>query len=338
MTPPWYSHAHKIFHMSALYRVLRKSLGLAPTNEIRVLAEMFVALKAASEIALQTQIKAVAVTAPWIAAWHDQVPYNCVISDALSFAGLESWSYPWEDEQIYLGEINTALASEGRWICPKSQCMGHWMDVEGEVTNGGPIFVVRFVILRQIPELLTMKSSRVDLYSFTNRSLYTSFQDSHCYFSPSLSNHLASINPRYGLDQVSRMESQAQFWSGLKSHLISLVRKDRARDSKGRYQLPLTIIVMGEAADSPAFLDIVHGVAQDVQQLCIRNPEDVGCKEKGAREAVELMILDDPTYGPAKGAAFWLWAVRSRYCADINDAQGILDQYEMAKKHPHEEL
>lgn len=49
----------------------------------------------------------------------------------------------------------------------------------------------------------------------------------------------------------------------------------------------------------------------------------------GKRQSVcgiELVIPDDPTYGAAKGAAFWLWSRMDRtYCDD----QDYLDQYDM---------
>jgi hypothetical protein len=57
-----------------MLRALKRRLGLAPTYESAVVAEMVVALKTASEAALQTQVEAVAVTAPWTAAWDKQLP------------------------------------------------------------------------------------------------------------------------------------------------------------------------------------------------------------------------------------------------------------------------
>ncbi|KAK3988010.1 hypothetical protein QBC44DRAFT_330274 [Cladorrhinum sp. PSN332] len=305
-TQHWLSYVGTVGRLLGLFRALRRSLGRAPTKESQVLADMIVALKTASEAALQTKVKAVAVTAPWVAAWDNQIPADSVANDALHLAGLEPWSR-WADAQIYLGEINAALASEERWTCQKHWCAGHGMEVEGEATEGGPLFFV----------------------SFTNRSLYTSFQTSKCYYFRSYDNHFASIDPRYGLDQASQAESPARFWSGLRMHLISLAKKHEARDHS---QLPLTILVTGEAADTPEFLDVVRDVARDNQQLCTSEPKAVGCKEN--REGGgQLVILDDRTYGPAKGAAFWLWTRISRtYCEEINAAEGILDQYDMMRE------
>jgi hypothetical protein len=142
-TPYWLSYI-------VMARDLRRTLGLPRTKESGVLAEMISALKTASETALQTEVKAVAVTAPWMAAWKDEIPHNSIINDALLLAGIDPWHYSWADEAIYLSEINTALASEERWLCPKHSCAGHWMEPEGEITEGGAIFVIRLVILFDI--------------------------------------------------------------------------------------------------------------------------------------------------------------------------------------------
>ncbi|KAK4200587.1 hypothetical protein QBC40DRAFT_279630 [Triangularia verruculosa] len=313
-TPYWLSHFGEVGRWLGLFRSLRRSLGLAPTKDSRILADMIVALKTASEIALQTQVKAVAVTAPWIAAWDNRMPYDSVVKDALSLAGLELWDNPWEEAGHYLGEIGAALASEERWICRRNWCALHWVEVEGEATEGGPLFLV----------------------SLTNRSLYTSFQLNQCYFFNSWDNHLASINPRYGLDQASQTESPSKFWNELRLHLLSLYKTHKAGElqREGRLsQLPLTILVMGEAAETPEFLDVVHDVARDIQQLCASEPQAVGCKENKAVGGVELLILGDRTYGPARGAAFWLSTRMSpEYCEELYAAEGILRQSDMMKE------
>ncbi|KAK0638991.1 hypothetical protein B0T16DRAFT_235591 [Cercophora newfieldiana] len=307
-TPHWLSYEGTIGRLHGLFQTLKRSLVHVPTEEARVLAEMVAALKTASEATLQTQIKAVAVTAPWVDAWDGQNHDDSVINDALLLAGLEPWKGRWEEARDYLGEANAALASERRWLCQNNWCAGHWVEVEEETTSGGPLFFV----------------------SFTNRSLYTSFQRSTCYHFGSEDHHLASIDPRYGLDHANQAESPAKFWSELRLHLTSLAKKNRERDRGDHSQLPLTMLVTGEAAETPEFLDVVRDVARDIEQLCTSEPKAVGCKENTTGGGVELVILDDPTYGPAKGAAFWLWTRMSKgYCAEI----GILDQYDMVRDH-----
>jgi len=78
-TPHWLSYVGAVGRWLSLFRALKRSLGLAPTNESAVLAEMVAALKTASKTALQIQIEAVAVTAPWMAAWDNQVPADRVV-------------------------------------------------------------------------------------------------------------------------------------------------------------------------------------------------------------------------------------------------------------------
>lgn len=131
------------------FRALKRSLGLIPSHESTVLAEMITALKAASEAALQTQIEAVVVTAPWMLAWVSQIPDHhpdFVVNDALLLAGLEPWPTDyWFNEENYLGEINTVLASEDRWACKMRWCAGHGMDVSEEADKGGSVLFVRLV-------------------------------------------------------------------------------------------------------------------------------------------------------------------------------------------------
>ena len=79
------------------------------------------AFKAESEAALGSPITIVSVTAPWVAAWADYIPIDSTVNDALTAAGLESWtleaSWP-----IYLGEANAVLAANGRWHCRERWC------------------------------------------------------------------------------------------------------------------------------------------------------------------------------------------------------------------------
>ncbi|OBT78670.1 hypothetical protein VF21_02251 [Pseudogymnoascus sp. 05NY08] len=179
-TPHWLSYRGTVGRWLSLFRSLTKILGLAPSYKCAVLSEMVAALKTASEAALQIQIQveAVAVTAPWMAALDNQLPTDSVINDALLLADLEPWTLR-ADGEIYLGEVNTILVSEDRSVCKNVWCTGHWMEVEGDIAVVGLVFFI----------------------SFTNHSLYTSFQRTGCYFNNPLDHNLASIDPRYGLDK-----------------------------------------------------------------------------------------------------------------------------------------
>jgi len=112
---------------------------------------------------------------------------------------------------------------------------------------------------------------------------------------------------------------------------------------------------MGEAAETSEFVDVVHHLARDIQHeqqqhLCTSDPQATECEGKneagggrggGGEKGVEVLILDDPTYGPAQGAAFWLSTrMNPAYCEEIYTAQGIVSQYDTMKKEeePHSEL
>lgn len=173
------------------------------------------------------------------------------------------------------------------------------------------------------------------LRSFTNHSLYTSFQRTGCYFSNPWDNHLALIDPRYGLDRESQASSPAQFWDEFKANLLSLVKQHATRDKKYNCLTPFIVMVAGEAADTSEFLDIVHDVVRAIPGLCASKSKTPEWAENGKTGQVEFLIPHDLTYGAAKGAAIWLrrrmdWT----YCAE----EGILDQYDMMRDRHAVEL
>ncbi|TPX08021.1 uncharacterized protein E0L32_010352 [Thyridium curvatum] len=330
LTPHWLSFVGLVGHWLAVLRTLIRGLGLVPSNNNRILAEMIQALKAASEESLGVSIESVGVTIPWVAAWDNQVASDSVVNDALRLAGLSPQDH-WSNEQIYLSEVNTAFASEGQWLCKKHFCAGHWMEVEGEAAYGGPVLYI-----------------------------------SKCYFANSWENHLSSIDPRYGLAQKDRETSPAQFWSTLKDHLVSLVRQHATKSAKydfnylfetfprlwgdikarlvspvKRYpaqppechlEKPFTVLVAGEAADTPEFLDVIHEAVRDMTSICKRETDPVPVEEgedNMVKEDIRLVVLGDQIYGPAEGAAFWAWSRKSvTYCGDYYAEAGMHDQYE----------
>ena len=90
VTPHFLSYTGSIGPLLGLFQAFKRSLGLAPTESAPI-SEMVAALKAASETALQIQIKAVAITAPWITAWDNQPLSNSIVNDALLLADLRPW-------------------------------------------------------------------------------------------------------------------------------------------------------------------------------------------------------------------------------------------------------
>lgn len=109
----------------------------------------------------------------------------------------------------------------------------------------------------------------------------------------------------------------------MKTHLFSLVQKHAAQVRPSYRQLPFTVIVAGEAADTPEFIDVVHDLVKAIPEL------------RGSKgSAVELIIPADRTFGAANGAAFWLWTQSvKKYCTEV----GFLDQYDLVKE-AHNEL
>lgn len=120
-TPHWLSSFGSVGYWLSLWRLLKRSVGLPATSEEAVLADLIVALKEASEVALRTRINTAAVTAPRMAAWQDVIPVDSTVNNALVLAGLEP--YDWEaSDPPYLAEVNAVLASNGRRICRERWC------------------------------------------------------------------------------------------------------------------------------------------------------------------------------------------------------------------------
>lgn len=75
--------------MLRLWRFVRRSLGFPATDAAAVLAQLMTALKVKAEAALRSRISIVSVTAPWVAAWGDDIPADNAINDALVLAAPE---------------------------------------------------------------------------------------------------------------------------------------------------------------------------------------------------------------------------------------------------------
>jgi hypothetical protein len=119
-TSSWLAFPSMVGRYLAMWRFLKRTAGL-PRWESEILAEMLTELKSESEMTLGTSIKTVAVTAPWMAAWDNQIPDDSVINTALGLAGLEPVDWM-ANEPIYLGEINTIMAANNRGICKEAWC------------------------------------------------------------------------------------------------------------------------------------------------------------------------------------------------------------------------
>lgn len=148
--------------------------------------------------------------------------------------------------------------------------------------------------------------------SFTNHSLYTSFQPAQCFFFSAWANRLGSIDTQYGLGQLDRIATPALFWGATRARLLAQVA-EFTKQHRGLAYAALTIFTAGEAADPPDFLDVIRDVANQIPRV----RGDNGAIRK---HEVEAIVSDDPVYAAARGAAFWLrmrmdWS----YCAGYAD-------------------
>ena len=92
--------------------------------------------------------------------------------------------------------------------------------------------------------------------------------------------------------------------------------KDWVNPRRYFYTIRPIVLVAGEAADNPEFLSIVRDVAAELPDILPgTDPEDKKLVSSAGGSA-ELVILEDPGFGPAKGAALWsrLKVEASEYC------------------------
>lgn len=178
------------------------------------------------------------------------------------------------------------------------------------------------------------------LNSFTNRSLHTSFQLARCFYLNSWDNHLSTIDPRYGLDNLEELERAQDFWDSVRERLLEQVA-EHARSHSVHSDLPFLVLVAGEAAAEPGFTDVLREVVERIPKARITSggseTDDSRRQEgTGQRPEVELIVPDDPTFAASRGAAFWMsmrldWSYCDEWCA-ANPGECI-SQYDM-----HDEL
>ncbi|KYK60604.1 hypothetical protein DCS_01741 [Drechmeria coniospora] len=288
----WYPSRAEV-QREELSRLLKQYTGLGGPYGAAILAEMLIPLRTASEAVLGAPLPAtVVITAPYITAWrHEETEDSSFVERARKLAGLRPLTVDNMDP-VYLGEANSVLAANGREICPDLRCKGpEWSDE---------------ILFRQ---------DVVYFISFTNQSLYTSFQMATCFFHSPVGARLGNIDPDFGLNQQHQATDRASFWQRLQKHLISRVGEHaKIRDI---YQQSYLVVVAGEAANTPEFLDAVRQTVTHIQNDPVHR-----VKETGTGPKVELLVSDDPTYAAAKGVAFWRRTmIDSSYCDDWFEAE-----------------
>lgn len=158
------------------------------------------------------------------------------------------------------------------------------------------------------------------MLSFTNHSLYTSFQLATCYFRSASSNRLGTINPEFGLYQQEHASDEEGFWRKLEDYLVFQAAEYVIGDFSLRKDC--IVLIAGEAADNPRFIDAVR-------QAITRIQNDPIHKSKGAN-ALKLLVSQDLTYAAATGAALWRRTmIDSSYCENTWEIMSKKDRDEL---------
>lgn len=302
--------------------LLNRYTGLGPTYGGTILAEMLGSLRIASEATLGAPLPATVVfTAPYVRAWqHEEALLDGLLQRARILAGLKPVTIENMDP-VYLGETNTVLAANGRQICPKLRCFGPsifdeppWAYETEPLTTHQIVYFVRQVSFSSLTA--TNDVLLTTLSSFTNHSLYTSFQQATCYSFQASSNRLGTINPELGLYQQEHASDEESFWRKLEDYLVSKAEEYvTSGDFPGDFSLGKhsIVLVAGEAADNPKFMDAVRQAITRIQNDPIHR-----YKEAMTGPKVELLVSQDLTYAAAAGVALWRRSmIDSSYCENV---------------------
>ncbi|CAK7224776.1 hypothetical protein SBRCBS47491_005667 [Sporothrix bragantina] len=309
---PFYSQVRWLRLPGYLWRKLKRATGLAPTAEAAVLAEMVTALRSASNVALiqkdwNATVEAVRISAPFVPAWVDAITYDSVINDALLLTVLQPITYESSDP-VYLVEPSAVLVDNGLRVCKWRSCVGYGPNMDDDETDDFDGKVVFFI-------------------SFTNDSIYTSFQSARCYFGSVWDNVLGRIDRRYVLDKMDAFSTQAKFWDFLAGQLFRQVEEYASQNYWNVFK-PVSILVAGEesAVATPEFHDVVRAVAEKISESQ-RKQQDVP-------QSVGVVIAREPVYAAARGAAFWLGTEQDEtYCDEYYESGELRRPYEEVERH-----
>lgn len=123
------------------WRVIRRIIGSQEDPHAETISEMVMSLRAASEAALGQGLgNTVAITAPWMAIWQDELPSDSTVNEALRLAGLGRAPLGIMSP-IYISETNAVLAANGRRICQDRFCYGAEVSEEDPYTDDVVYFI-----------------------------------------------------------------------------------------------------------------------------------------------------------------------------------------------------
>lgn len=302
-----------------------------------ILAEMVMALREASEAVLGKPLPGpVVFSLPYVSAWEDDAAYD--ESDILKAgrrAGLKIETFE-HMEPDYLGEASAVLGFNNLRLCPDRRCYGP--EFSGE--RSFDMYSVYFI--RSAPSfiLYSVILTYVSHCSSTNQSLYTSTQQSHCFWTGS---HAAvgTINPEFGLDQRHQDEN---FWKKLEDHLVLRMQR-LASLNNDIYARKYLVLVAGEGAENHDLLDATRRAMTRIAEDPVHHKKPVRF-----RPSLELLVSKEPTYAAAMGAAFWRrTAMDASYCRDYyertdhkpmssDDMDEVLDFVDYMHYDDHDEL
>lgn len=275
-----------------------------------ILAEMVIALREASEAVLGKPLPGpVVFTLPYIPAWQDNAPYD--ESDILKAgrrAGI-TWEAFEHMEPDYLGEASEVLGFNNRRLCPDRLCYGP------EFSGERSIDMYHVFFIRSVPSFILYSVLFTDdsLYSSTKQSLYTSTQDSYCFWSESRA-WVGTINPELGLDQ---MHEEENFWQRLEDHVVLQMQK-LASFNHDNYARKYLVLVAGEGAKNHDLLDSIRRAMTRIAEDPVHHRIPVRF-----RPSWELLVSKEPTYAAAMGAAFWRrTSMDASYCRDYYERTG----------------
>ncbi|KFY18494.1 hypothetical protein V493_08562 [Pseudogymnoascus sp. VKM F-4281 (FW-2241)] len=265
-------------------RTTRRLCGLPSTPEVGILSEMIADLKAATWGFSGFDVDEVIISGVWPVIWDGAEGMFCDIHEAAVLAGVRPTTLAGEEEPRFLSETEAILTANGEET-------NKWRRCPGGSKNG--IIENTFLI------------------SWTNHSLYTSWQCRECDFTCSatqLSPHcrMGKVNASQGLDSWSlprspqeQIELRKDIGNRIMLQIGVPIFPVRPTDSRHK-----TVLVAGEAASDPKFLKLVRRAVAYVPLLLNKGPESMKCFDDCPE--VKVVVVEEPEFAAARGAAlFW---------------------------------
>jgi hypothetical protein len=251
-------------------RWLNKKLGRPATQDVGTLSEMILSLKTATEEEIKRSMDRVVVAVPLLPALTDED-----IDDALEYSRLRTIMINGVTSR--LGEADALFAANGKGLCKKHK-NNFECDDEAE---GWPLHQVFTV-------------------SFSQNELYTSIapfvQAFHYY------EDVHFIDFDSGLRSV--IETPGGSWAHVRQQIEALPRRVREDGEPGWARRPITMVqIHGDSAGDLGFREVLKEALGNI----VGFPTEVNdaLLDQVAIPNVEIEVVADTTFGPARGAALY---------------------------------